>query len=79
MHPTECQICGAPGRLILQLDSSEWNGGSPRWRPAEDSDLDGDAYWEALEPTRLTIGRYSHGGFFGCTADPWHPVVFHSQ
>jgi hypothetical protein len=87
--PPACAQCGAPAHLILQLDSSEWggesdhDGGPPRWRPMEDADLDigapGDAYWAAIEPTGLEIGRFSHGGFFGCSADHRHPVTFHSQ
>ncbi|MFI0366418.1 hypothetical protein ACH35V_00980 [Actinomadura sp. 1N219] len=88
--PPTCAECGAPAHLILQLDSSEWSGGAsdhdggpPRWRPIEDAALDivtsGDAYWAALEPTGLQIGRYSHGGFFGCSADHRHPATFHSQ
>ncbi|MFG2087451.1 MULTISPECIES: hypothetical protein [unclassified Spirillospora] len=86
--PPTCGQCGAPAHLILQLDSSEWggesdhDGGPPRWRPIEDADLDSgadDAYWAAKEPTGLEIGRYSHGGFFGCSADHRHPVTFHCQ
>ena len=87
--PPVCAHCGAPAHLILQLDSSEWGaesdhaGGPPRWRPLEDADLDigspNDAYRAAREPTGLVIGRYSHGGFFGCSADHRHPVTFHTQ
>lgn len=83
--PPECVECGAPAHLILQLDSAEWggesdhDGGPPRWRPIEDADLEGDAHWAAIEPTGLEIGRYSHGGFFICTAEHRHPVTFHSQ
>lgn len=86
-EPPECGRCGAPAHLILQLDSSEWggesdhDGGPPRWRPVEDADLDAstDAYRAAREPTGLRVGRYSHGGFFGCSADHRHPATFHSQ
>ncbi|MFI6515464.1 hypothetical protein ACIBF1_07900 [Spirillospora sp. NPDC050679] len=83
--PPQCARCGAPAHLILQLDSYEWAGesdhddGPPRWRPVEDADLDGDAHWAAQEPTGLEIGRYSHGGFFGCSADHRHPATFHAQ
>lgn len=86
-EPPACAQCGALAHLILQLDSSEWggesdhDGGPPRWRPVEDNDLDrrDGAYQAAREPTGLSIGRYSHGGFFGCSADHRHPVTFHCQ
>ncbi|CND46254.1 Uncharacterised protein [Mycobacterium tuberculosis] len=83
--PPTCDECGTVARLILQLDSSEWggesdhDGGPPRWCPIEDADLDGDAHWEAIEPTGMQIGRYSHGGFFGCPTDHRHPVSFYWQ
>ncbi|MFD0901898.1 YwqG family protein [Actinomadura sediminis] len=84
-EPPVCAQCGAPAHLILQLDSSEWSGasdhegGPPRWRPVEDADLDGGDHRAAREPTGMEIGRYSHGGFFGCSADHRHPVTFHWQ
>lgn len=85
--PPECARCGAPAHLILQLDSSEWggesdhDGGPPRWRPIEDAapDIDDDEALATVEPTGMEIGRHSHGGFFGCSADHRHPVTFHCQ
>lgn len=83
--PPTCDECGSVARLVLQLDSSEWDGasdhdgGPPRWRPIEDADLEGDAHWEAIEPIGMAIGRYSHGGFFGCPNDHHHPVSFYWQ
>lgn len=83
--PPVCEECGALAQLILQLDSCEWDGasdredGPPRWQPVEDAEVDGDAYWAAIEPTGLTVGRGSHGGFYGCTADHRHRVVFYWQ
>ncbi|TDC70591.1 DUF1963 domain-containing protein [Actinomadura sp. GC306] len=83
-HPT-CDVCGSQARLILQLDSSEWGGesdqedGPPRWQPVEDTGLELDAYWAANKPTGLVISRFSHGGFYGCSTDHEHPVIFYSQ
>ena len=33
----------------------------------------------AHEPTGLQISRYSHGGFFICSAAPDHPASFFTQ
>ncbi|MQY07218.1 hypothetical protein ACRB68_53180 [Actinomadura sp. RB68] len=57
MPPQECPHCAGPIGLLLQLDSTEWDGAG-RWRPVEDAD---DA-----EPTGLSIARHSHLGIFRC-------------
>ncbi|MEV4673526.1 MULTISPECIES: hypothetical protein [Actinomadura] len=69
---------GEPPLPHLPADAEHVLG--ERRRAAEiDISASDDAYWAAKEPTGLEIGRYSHGGFFGCSADHRHPVTFHSQ
>ncbi|CAM5582658.1 hypothetical protein SGRIM128S_04024 [Streptomyces griseomycini] len=31
--PVNCRTCSAPMRLLLTVDSSEWDGGSGSWKP----------------------------------------------
>ena len=82
-EPPTCDACGAPANLLLQLDSCEWSTDTQglRWKPLEDRHLefatpDHDL---AHEPTGLQIARYSHGGFFICSAVPEHPASFLTQ
>ncbi|MFI1767238.1 hypothetical protein ACH41H_35005 [Streptomyces sp. NPDC020800] len=79
MPALECVTCGARTGLLLQVDSFEGDG---RWCPLEDRHLvyGTPGYEERIEPTGVDIGRGgSHGGFFVCSSDPRHPVLFHSQ
>jgi hypothetical protein len=76
-----CKACGAP--VKLQLDSCEWSSDplGRRWQPMEDRHLTfaTSEHDLAHEPTGLQISRYSHGGFFTCSAVPEHPASFFTQ
>ncbi|MEU5536860.1 DUF1963 domain-containing protein [Streptomyces sp. NPDC020362] len=79
MPALDCVTCGARTGLLLQVDSFEGDG---RWCPLEDRHLvyGTPGYEERIGPTGVDIGRGgSHGGFFVCSSDPQHPVLFHSQ
>ncbi|KOX25485.1 MULTISPECIES: hypothetical protein [unclassified Streptomyces] len=69
-YPVDCAACATPMRLLLTVDSSEWDGGSGSWRPLEDEDRPphGDA-----TPTRVTVGRWGELNVFACPGDPGHP------
>lgn len=62
--------CGAAMRLLLTVDSREWDRGSLSWVPVEDRERI-DAY-EANVPTRVVVGRGGSLNVFVCTADPAH-------
>ncbi|GLY74611.1 hypothetical protein Airi01_028780 [Actinoallomurus iriomotensis] len=78
-----CDACGAPLKLLLQLDSCEWSTDAQglRWAPMEDRHLEfaTPEHNRAHEPTGLQISRYSHGGFFVCSTAPEHPAIFFTQ
>jgi hypothetical protein len=76
MPRLECLTCGARTVLLLQADSFEGDG---RWCPVEDRHLvyGVPGYEDRAEPAGMDIIRGGHGGFFGCSADPEHPVLFH--
>ncbi|MHA6758824.1 hypothetical protein [Streptacidiphilus sp. PAMC 29251] len=69
-YPTDCQTCGTPMRLLLTVDSSEWDGGSGSWKPLEERDL--PAHRFAL-PTEVIVGRAGELNLFSCPTDPNHP------
>lgn len=69
-YPMDCKTCGTPMRLLLTIDSSEWDGGSGSWKPLEDRDLPTHRY---ATPTRVTVGRYGELNVFTCPDDPDHP------
>ncbi|MFE2064912.1 hypothetical protein ACFXDH_21365 [Streptomyces sp. NPDC059467] len=84
----ECEACRAPLELFLQFDTSEYGLGSwgpegtpDRFWPLEERGLEPrtDAWWAALEPTGMTIGRGGHAGLFVCSADPRHPASHFTQ
>ncbi|MCO6005213.1 hypothetical protein NE236_09470 [Actinoallomurus purpureus] len=79
MARLECVTCAAPTVLLLQADSYEAAGG--RWQPLEERHLvfGTPEYERAEHPTGMELARGGHGGFFVCSADPEHPVLFHSH
>ncbi|MFE4360647.1 hypothetical protein [Kitasatospora sp. NPDC056800] len=69
--PMDCHDCATPMRLLLTVDSSEWDGGSGSWRPLEDeASADGHG---VVMPTEVTVGRWGLLNVFACPADPGHP------
>ncbi|MET9349201.1 hypothetical protein [Streptomyces termitum] len=68
--PMDCPACAAPMRLLLTVDSSEWDGGSGSWTPVEERDL--PPFPNAL-PTGVTVGNHGELNVFACPADPAHP------
>ncbi|MFE0641630.1 hypothetical protein ACFW2Y_08470 [Streptomyces sp. NPDC058877] len=69
-YPMDCQTCGAPMRLLLTIDSSEWDGGSGSWKPFEDRGRSTHRY---ATPTKVSVGRYGELNLFACPTDPDHP------
>ncbi|GAA5063510.1 hypothetical protein HNP84_008162 [Thermocatellispora tengchongensis] len=77
MYELPCEVCGTETEPLLQLDSTEWDGGTgPRWRPLEDRHLahGSPAYRDACEPTSLTLGRCGSLTVFVCPADAEHGI-----
>ncbi|MFG3258757.1 hypothetical protein [Streptomyces sp. NPDC048172] len=68
--PMDCLSCATPMRLLVTVDSSEWDGGSGSWRPVEQAGL--RPHPHAL-PTEVTVGRAGELNVFSCPADPAHP------
>jgi hypothetical protein len=73
--PRYCPRCGAPMRLLFQIDSGEW-GDPERWRPAEESGLrpGTPGYGSATEPTGVVAGRSGLYRVFHCPSCPDAPV-----
>ncbi|WP_433573479.1 hypothetical protein [Streptomyces sp. CA-251247] len=69
-HPMDCLTCAAPMRLLLTIDSSEWDGGTGSWRPLEDM---GRPTYRHATPTEVTVGRFGELNVFMCPEDPGHP------
>ncbi|WP_405003496.1 hypothetical protein OHV13_03030 [Kitasatospora purpeofusca] len=69
-YPMDCQTCRTPMRLLLTIDSSEWDGGSGSWKPLEDRDLPTHQF---ATPTEVTVGRSGELNVFVCPDDPDHP------
>ncbi|MER7969277.1 hypothetical protein ABTX35_09835 [Streptomyces sp. NPDC096080] len=69
-YPMDCPACAAPMRLLLTVDSTEWDGGSASWRPLEDRDRPTHRW---ATPTGVTVGRSGELNVFTCPADPGHP------
>ncbi|MFB8040021.1 hypothetical protein ACFC8F_01840 [Streptomyces hydrogenans] len=69
-YPMDCRACGTPMRLLLTIDSSEWDGGSGSWKPLEDRGLPTHL---SSTPTGVTVGRFGELNVFVCPADPDHP------
>ncbi|MFJ2762591.1 hypothetical protein [Streptomyces prasinus] len=68
--PMDCRTCAAPMRLLLTVDSSEWDGGSDSWKPLEEQDLPAHRY---AGPTGITVGRWGELNVFACPEEPGHP------
>ncbi|MGW0961320.1 hypothetical protein ACWD4K_20325 [Streptomyces gelaticus] len=68
--PMDCPACATPMRLLLTIDSSEWDGGSGSWKPLEEGDL--PAFLSA-RPTEVVVGRAGELNVFACPTDPGHP------
>ncbi|MGI5455448.1 hypothetical protein ACQEWB_20175 [Streptomyces sp. CA-249302] len=62
--------CGAPMRLLVTVDSKEWDNGSLSWRPVEDA---GNSAYGLSKPTQVVVGRAGSLRFFVCTLDASHP------
>ncbi|MFD7033540.1 hypothetical protein ACFWAR_36495 [Streptomyces sp. NPDC059917] len=75
-YPVDCPTCRTPMRLLLTVDSSEWDGGSASWRPLEDRDLPTHRY---ATPTGVTVGGFGELNVFACPADPDHPHRWNTQ
>ncbi|MFJ9795895.1 hypothetical protein [Streptomyces sp. NPDC101145] len=69
-YPMDCRTCSTPMRLLLTIDSSEWDGGSGSWKPLEDRDLPTHLH---STPTKVTVGRFGELNVFACPTDPDHP------
>lgn len=83
-----CPACEAPYALLLQVDSGEFLPGDgiaygpSTFAPPAEADIRplSDEWWEAAEPTKMSVGRSnSHGGLYLCTAAPTtHAPTFFS-
>ncbi|MCG8969092.1 hypothetical protein [Streptomyces sp. CL12-4] len=72
-HGREEGECGGPLEALLTIDSSEWDGNSGSWRPAETaSKLVGDPYRSLRNPTMMTIGRGYTLQVYSCVSTPSH-------
>ncbi|MDH6137994.1 hypothetical protein P3T37_007437 [Kitasatospora sp. MAA4] len=69
-YPMDCPACATPMELLLTVDSSEWDGGSGSWTPAEDRGLTPHPF---AKPTGVTVGRWGELNIFACPTDPEHP------
>ncbi|MFG2951882.1 hypothetical protein [Streptomyces adustus] len=68
--PMDCSTCAQPMRLLLTIDSSEWDGGSGSWRPLEEQGLPPHPH---ATPTEVTVGRWGELNVFACPGNPAHP------
>ncbi|CAM5299686.1 hypothetical protein SROCM77S_06040 [Streptomyces rochei] len=69
----QCGECGGRLEALLTVDSSEWDGNSGSWRPAETvSKLVGDPYRSLRNPTMMTIGRGYTLQVYSCVSTPSH-------
>jgi hypothetical protein len=68
----DCHACATPMRLLLTIDSSEWDGGSGSWTPLEDRESRPYPFAYAT-PTKVSMGRDGELTVFTCPADPEHP------
>ncbi|MGW6274168.1 hypothetical protein [Streptomyces sp. NPDC055060] len=74
--PMPCLTCATPMRLLLTIDSSEWDGGSGSWKPTEEHGL---APHPFATPTEVVVGRAGEANVFACPADPGHPHRWSTQ
>ncbi|MFB8305922.1 hypothetical protein [Kitasatospora purpeofusca] len=72
----QCGECHGPLEALLTIDSSEWDGASGSWRPAETASdtakLVGDPYRSLHNPTMITIGRGYTLQVYNCVSTPSH-------
>ncbi|MEV6103337.1 hypothetical protein AB0M28_01315 [Streptomyces sp. NPDC051940] len=66
----DCASCATPMRLLLTVDSTEWDGGSGSWRPVEEDGLPARRH---ASPTHVVVGNWGELNVFSCPADPAHP------
>jgi len=74
--PMDCLTCMAPMRLLLTIDSSEWDGGSGSWTPHEDRD---QPTYAGATPTEVVVGRWGELNVFACPDNPGHPYRWSIQ
>ncbi|MEE1811244.1 hypothetical protein [Streptomyces sp. BE133] len=68
-----CGECGGPVKALLTVNSSEWDGASGGWRPAEDGEkAAGHPHRNAHTPTLVTVGRGYTLQFYSCVSTPPH-------
>lgn len=68
--PMDCPACATPMRLLMTVDSSEWDGGSASWEPLEDQ---ANPTHRCATPTEVVVGRWGELNIFACPGDPGHP------
>lgn len=51
-YPMDCLTCTTPMRLLMTIDSSEWDGGSGSWKPLEDQTQPAH---RCATPTEVTV------------------------
>lgn len=73
---TTCE-CGSPMRLLLTMDSKEWDGGSRSWMPVEDRQSAGQS--GVSKPTEIIVGAAGSLRIFVCPANPEHPFRLSEQ
>ncbi|MFI0960577.1 hypothetical protein ACH4S8_04005 [Streptomyces sp. NPDC021080] len=69
-YPMDCRTCATPMRLLLTVDSWEWDGGSGSWKPLEEQESATHRY---ATPTEVIVGRWGELNIFACPANPSHP------
>ncbi|MER8047709.1 hypothetical protein [Streptomyces sp. NPDC094032] len=69
-YAMNCLDCSTPMRLLLTVDSSEWDGGSGSWKPVEELGLPTHLF---ARPTEVTVGRWGELNVFACPQEPGHP------
>ncbi|MEV0777337.1 hypothetical protein ACIBLA_03810 [Streptomyces sp. NPDC050433] len=74
-----CPNCRSDLRLLLKVDSSEWDGASDRWWPLEDRALTPDGMSRAYEPTGVDVGRFGELRVFICQQNAMHRPVLNIQ
>ncbi|AGZ42536.1 hypothetical protein [Actinoplanes friuliensis] len=72
-RPMDCEECGTAMRLLLRVDSAEWDG-EGSWRPVEDAD-NGEflSLQSPSTPTAVVIGRGYSLWIFTCPVSDDHP------
>ncbi|SHN37061.1 hypothetical protein SAMN05216499_1498 [Actinacidiphila paucisporea] len=71
----ECPDCAGPVKLLIKVDSCEWDGGSDRWWPLEERSLTEEQEPAAREPTGTVVGRFGELRIFTCESNPAHSPI----